>query len=166
MKLGIATATVALVLGAFALGRASSGQVRPESTPPDLFRAVEEQDRALFDAYNRCDLDRFASLLAEDIEFYHDKGGVMLGPKKLTDSLKQNICGRVTRELVAGTLEVYPMDNYGAIEIGVHRFLHPNDPAQGVGEGQFIHLWRYDKPTGKFQLTRVYSFDHHEARKP
>jgi uncharacterized protein DUF4440 len=167
MRLGTVPAAVALlVVGSFALGRASSGQVRPESTPADLFRAVEEQDRALFDAYNRCDLDRFASFFPEDVEFYHDKGGVTLGRQKLVDSVKQNICGRTTRELVAGSLEVYPMDNYGAIEIGVHRFLHPNDPSQPVGEGRFIHLWRYDKPTRTFQVTRVYSFDHHEARKP
>ena len=166
MKLGIATATVGLVLGAFVLGRASSSQVRPESTPPDLFRAVEEEDRALFDAYNRCDLERFAAFFPEDVEFYHDKGGVTLGRQKLTDSVKQNVCGRIRRELVAGSLEVYPMDNYGAIEIGVHRFLHPSDPSQPTGEGRFIHLWRYDKTARTFQVTRVYSFDHHEARKP
>jgi uncharacterized protein DUF4440 len=164
MRLGIVSATVGLLVGSFALGRATSGQVRPESTPADLFRAVEEQDKALFDAYNRCDLERFATFFSEDVEFYHDKGGLTLGRQKLTESVKQNICGRTTRELVAGSLEVYPMDNYGALEIGVHRFHHPKDPAQPVGEGQFVHLWRYDKATRTFQITRVYSFDHHEVR--
>jgi len=164
MRVGIATAVAGLLVGSFALGRATSGQVRPESTPADLFRAVEEQDRALFDAYNRCDLERFATFIAEDVEFYHDHGGVTLGRQKLTDAVKENICGRTTRELVTGSLEVYPMDNYGALEIGVHRFHHPKDPTQPVGEGQFVHLWRYDKVTRTFQLTRVYSFDHHEVR--
>lgn len=166
MRLGLVTATVGLLVSSFALGRATSGQVRPESTPADLFRAVEEQDRALFDAYNRCDLDRFKTFFSEDVEFYHDRGGLTLGRQKLTDAVKENICGRTTRELVAGSLEVYPMDNYGALEIGVHRFHHPKDPAQPVGEGQFVHLWRYDKPTRSFQITRVYSFDHHEVRAP
>jgi len=31
------------------------------SRPADLFRAVALQDAALFDAYNRCDLDKFSS---------------------------------------------------------------------------------------------------------
>lgn len=140
--------------------------VKPMTTPEDLFRAVEAQDAALFDAYNRCDLRKFSSLLAEDIEFYHDHGGVTLGAAKLTESVKENICGKTTRELVPGTLEVYPMDNYGAIEIGVHRFHHPNDPKEQDGEGKFIHLWKYDKPTRTWKVTRVYSFDHHTAPKP
>jgi hypothetical protein len=29
------------------------------------------------------------------------------------------------RELVPGTLQVYPVKDYGAIEMGVHRFHHP-----------------------------------------
>jgi len=37
--------------------------------------------------------------LADDVEFYHDQGGVTLGKEKLTESVKKNICGKVTREL-------------------------------------------------------------------
>ncbi len=137
---------------------------RPTSTPDDLFRAVAMQDAALFDAYNRCDLEKFASLLADDIEFYHDHGGVTHGSKALTESIRKNICGKTTRELVPESLEVYPMDNYGAIEIGVHRFHHPSAPTEPVGEGRFIQLWQYDKANGTWKVTRVMSFDHHEVK--
>jgi uncharacterized protein (TIGR02246 family) len=138
----------------------------PSSTPEDLYRAVVAQDAALFDAYNRCDLEKFASFFADDVEFYHDRGGVTLGRQKLTESLKDNICGQVTREVVAGTIEVHPMDNYGALEIGVHRFHHPKDPKAPDGEGRFVHLWKYDKQSATWAITRVYSFDHHEVRTP
>ena len=91
----------------------------------DLDKAVASLDAALFDSYNRCDLEKFASFFVDDVEFYHDQGGVTLGKENLTDSVKKNICGKVTRELVPGTLHVYPMKGYGAVEMGVHRFHHP-----------------------------------------
>src|SRR5262245_6717533 len=106
--------------------------VRAEAQAPDTMKSGEELnktiaslDAALFDSYNRCDLQKFASFFADDVEFYHDQGGVTLGREKLTNSVKVNICGKVTRELVPGSLQVYPMKGYGAVEMGVHRFHHP-----------------------------------------
>jgi hypothetical protein len=130
----------------------------------ELDRAITALDAALFDAYNRCDLVKFASFIDENVEFYHDQGGVTLGQAALTDSVKKNICGKVTRELVPGSLKVYPMKGYGALEVGVHRFHHPgHDDTEGVGEGQFIHLWQYKD--GAWKITRVVSYDHHAAAK-
>jgi Domain of unknown function (DUF4440) len=132
--------------------------------PADLDRTITTLDAALFDAYNRCDLVKFASFIADDVEFYHDQGGVTLGQAALTDSVKKNICGRVTRELVPGTLQVYYMKGYGALEVGVHRFHHPgHEDTEGVGEGKFIHLWQYKN--GAWKVTRVMSYDHHAAAK-
>jgi ketosteroid isomerase-like protein len=130
----------------------------------DLNRAGTALDAALFDAYNRCDLDKFASFLADDIEFYHDQGGVTLGKAALTDSVKKNICGKVTRELVPASLKIYHMKGYGFVEMGVHRFHHPgHDDTEGVGEAQFVHLWQYKD--GAWKITRVISYDHHAATK-
>jgi hypothetical protein len=139
--------------------------------PLDKIQSQEELDRvgatldaALFDSYNHCDLDKFASFFVDDVEFYHDQGGVTLGKAALTDSVKKNICGKVTRELVPGTLKVYPMKGYGFVEMGVHRFHHPgHDDTEGVGEGQFVHLWQYKD--GAWKVTRVISYDHHAAAK-
>src|SRR5215468_11560901 len=92
----------------------------------ELDHAITELDRQLFDAYNHCDLKKFDSLLADDVEFYHDQGGVTLGHAALTESVKNNICtGDTQRALVPGTLKIYHMKGYGAIEMGVHRFTHP-----------------------------------------
>lgn len=130
----------------------------------ELDRVGAALDAALFDAYNRCDLDKFASFIVDEVEFYHDQGGVTLGKTALTDSVKKNICGKVTRELVPGSLKVYHMKGYGLVEIGVHRFHHPgHDDTEGVGEGQFVHLWQYKD--GAWKVTRVISYDHHAAAK-
>jgi len=129
-----------------------------------LEKAIASLDAALFDSYNRCDLQKFAAFFADDVEFYHDQGGVTLGKSALTNSVKANICGKVTRELVPGTLQVYPMKGYGAVEMGVHRFHHPgHEDTEGVGEGKFIHLWQYKD--GAWKITRVISYDHHAAAK-
>ena len=116
---------------------------------------------ALFDAYNSCQLDKLGSLVAEDPEFYHDKTGLALGRQLFVNAIKNNICGKVHRELVPGTLEVYPIEGYGAVEIGVHRFTHPNDPHK-LGEAKFVTLWQHKD--GSWQITRAISFDHHAAK--
>jgi uncharacterized protein (TIGR02246 family) len=129
----------------------------------ELDKAIASLDAALFDAYNRCDLEKFASFFADDVEFYHDQGGVTLGKDNLTESVHKNICGGdVRRELVPGTLQVHHMKGYGAVEMGVHRFLHPKSKTP-PGEASFIHLWQYKD--GAWKITRVISYDHHAAAK-
>ena len=100
-------------------------------------------------------------MIADDVEFYHDKTGLALGRQAVVEGMKNNICGKVTRELVPGTLEVYPIAKYGAVEIGIHRFHHPHD--HGVGEAKFIHLWQNKE--GTWKITRVISFDHQPLAK-
>jgi hypothetical protein len=141
-------------------------QDKPKAPADDeLFRTVAAHDKAVFDAYNACDLDKLASYFAEDLEFYHDQGGLSRGRQALVDGVKNNICGKVRRELVTGTLEVHPMKNYGAVEMGVHRFHHPGHEAtEGVGEASFVHLWQ--NTNGAWKITRVISYDHHSLEKP
>ena len=127
----------------------------------ELDNAVMRLDTELFDAYNRCDLEKFKSMLADDVEFYHDQGGITLGKDALTESVKKNICPTDTRrELVLGTFEAHYMKGIGAIEIGTHRFLHAKSGG-ATGEGRFITLWQYKD--GGWKVTRALSFDHHLA---
>jgi len=166
MAAALQAGLVALGLTVFSL--ASGAQSVPSlgkiQSQEELDKAITALDNALFDAYNKCDLEKFASLLAEDVEFYHDQGGVTLGKVALTDSVKKNICGKVTRELVPGSLEVFYMKGYGAIEMGVHRFHHPgHEDTEAVGEARFVHLWQYKD--GAWRVTRVLSYDHHAMQK-
>ena len=130
--------------------------------PDSLFQTIQSLDTQLFDAYNQCDLRKLGSLVTEDLEFYHDKTGLAVGRQALVDAVKKNICGKVTRHLVPGTLKVYPIASYGAVEIGVHRFHHPGNDAD-VGEAKFVMLWR--NKDGVWQIARVISFDHHATTK-
>jgi ketosteroid isomerase-like protein len=145
------------------LGVALTG-AQAQSTPaPDaLFNTIRSLDTQLFDAYNHCDLTTLSSMVSDDLEFYHDKTGLARGRSTFVDAIKNNICGKVTRELVPGTLEVYPIANYGAVEIGVHRFLHPGHDDE-VGEAKFITLWQ--NKDGAWKITRAISYDHHPLTK-
>jgi len=145
---------------AVCIARADAQALESIKSQEELNQVVASLDTALFDSYNRCELEKFAAFFAGDVEFYHDQGGVTLGKGELTESVKKNICGKVTRELVPGSMQVYHMKGYGAVEMGVHRFHHPgHEDTEPVGEGKFIHLWQYKD--GTWKITRVISYDHH-----
>ena len=121
-----------------------------------LYNTIVYLDSVLFEGYNICKLDRFEKYFSDSIEFYHDKGGLTTSKKELIESLKKNICGKVTRELIKGSIEVYPIPNYGAVQIGNHRFHNNQEPAGTPSRiGKFVHTWQYKN--GEWKITRVIS---------
>src|ERR1035438_4011376 len=114
-----------LLLAALFFAALSAAHAQSAESPEALFKTVQGLDTQLFDAYNHCDLATLSAMVSDDLEFYHDKTGLATGRQVFIDAIKNNICGKVTRELVPGTLEVYPLAHYGAVEIGIHQFHHP-----------------------------------------
>jgi hypothetical protein len=50
----------------------------------------------------------------------------------------------VTRELVTGSIEVYPIKDYGAVEIGLHKFHNNQEPANTPSKSsKFIIMWQF-----------------------
>jgi hypothetical protein len=126
-----------------------------------LFLTIKSLDAKLFDAYNNCDLTTLGAMVSDDLEFYHDQTGLSVGKATFLAAIKQNVCGKVQRELLPQTLEVYPLKGYGAVEIGIHRFHHPGHPENGVGDAKFITLWQ--NKYGAWTVTRVISYDHNHG---
>jgi len=153
---------LALTLGALCTAPAFA-EPAAATASADLTRTVESLDKTLFEAYNACELDKFGAMFDADVEFYHDKGGLMVSRQAVVEATRKHICGKVRRELVAGSLQVYAMDGYGAVQLGSHRFCETATTAcQGVAK--FMHLWRLRE--GVWQLTRVISFDHQALALP
>ena len=127
-----------------------------------LFDTILAQDKRLFDSVNSCDLDALADMVSDDLEFYHDQTGLSRGRAAFIDAIKTNICGKVHRELIPGSLEAHPLKTYGAVEIGDHVFCPAATPSacnpQASGMAKFTMLWRQEG-TG-WKLTRVISYDH------
>ena len=149
------------LLALLALPAIPAGAQAQPAPKDELFRTIAKLDGEVFDAYNRCDLEKFGSFFPEELEFYHDNGGpVEQTRQSLVESIKNNICGKVYRVLVPESLEVHPLKGYGAVETGVHRFYHPGrDATESVGEAQFVMIWQ--EKDGVWKITRVISYDHH-----
>ena len=155
---------MALIVAALLIAGLAVGQAPPPKAEQEaLTRTVTALDTKLFDAYNRCDLTTLGTMVSDDLEFYHDQTGLTVGKTPFLASIKQYICGKVERTLVPGTMEVYPLKGYGAVEIGVHRFHHPAEPGNGMGEAKFVTLWQ--NKDGVWRVTRVISYDHESVTK-
>ena len=116
-------------------------------------------DKKLFVAFNARDIGIVSEIFDPSLEFYHDRGGLS-GYEQTIKQLKQNFSSPMSprRELVAGTLEVFPVPNYGAIQAGEHRFCHEENGKTDCGTFKFVHVWQ--KKDGKWKITRVVSYDH------
>ena len=136
------------------------GAAQTVEHPDTLYVTIKSLDAKLFNAVNECDLSVLGSMVSDDLEFYHDQTGLSVGKAAFLAAIKQNICGKVQRTLIEKTLEVYPLNGYGAIEIGIHRFHHPNE-TDNVGDAKFVHIWHNDN--GVWKITRVISYEHNEG---
>ncbi|HEY9109346.1 MAG TPA: nuclear transport factor 2 family protein [Roseateles sp.] len=139
--------SVALTLPCLAQETARSGP---------LYDELAGMDAALFEAaFVTCDAARFRAIFTEDAEFYHDRTGASFGEAvKVMKSCPRD--NGVTRMLVPGSLEVYPLQGYGAVQIGRHVFARQGEA--GSEEAKFVHLWK--REAGGWRLARVLSFDH------
>ncbi|HSY37632.1 MAG TPA: nuclear transport factor 2 family protein [Acidobacteriaceae bacterium] len=135
----------------------------PAGEQAELTQTVAALDAKLFDAYNHCDLKTLGAMVSDDLEFYHDQTGLMVGKAPFLEAIQNNICGKVERTLVPGSMEVYRLKGFGAVEIGVHRFRHPGDEKELGGEAKFVQIWQ--NKDGVWRVTRVISYDHESLTK-
>ena len=124
-----------------------------------LYMEIAHMDSVLFNAFNAKDITTIKTLFATDLEFYHDLGGLTNYEQNM-EAFKSNFAKNngLQRELVPGSLEVYPIKDYGAIQIGAHTFCHKENGKQDCGTFKFVHVWQ--KKNGEWKLTRVVSYGH------
>jgi len=144
---------------AAALLAAMSGASAAWAAEPSLTETITAQDRKVFDAYNACDLETFGAAFAPDVEFYHDEGGVTWERQSVIDNTRKYICGKVRRELIPGTLRIYPIKDFGAVEEGEHRFCQKDQGCAGIAK--FVIVWKREGET--WIATRVLSYGHRTA---
>ncbi|WP_152451619.1 nuclear transport factor 2 family protein [Microbulbifer sp. THAF38] len=143
----------------------------PQATV-ELEKEITIMDSQLFDAvFNSCDINKLSQLVTDDFEMYHDKWGKTASSareflddiSKLCERQKSGSDIKARRELISDSVKIFPMNNYGAIQSGTHKFYGINaDNSEVLREsGQFTHLWK--KVDGQWKLARVLSFDHQPA---
>jgi len=126
-----------------------------EASNQELHDLVVSLDKKFFDAYNSCDVAIHEEMIDEDLEFYHDIGGLATSKIQIIQALKDNICDKVTRELIKGTIEVYPIPEYGAIQMGWHQFHNSQEPNAKPTPSKFVTIWKQDGD--RWSITRVIS---------
>ena len=123
-----------------------------------LYDSIVKLDSVFFGAYNTCNenLEKYAAFFSNNIEFYHDNGGLMTSKQDIITATQKNICGKVTRELVKGSVEVYPIKDFGAIEIGLHKFHNNQEPKGTLSKvGRFLIVW--ENKNNEWKIKRVVS---------
>ena len=144
------------------LPAAAFGQSSPQAQ-------VEAAENAFWQAYNNCDYKVMDERVADDVEFFHDMGGVLKGRAAVVDAVRKNICGnpqhKVRREGQPAELKssVLKQGNevYGVFVTGTHLFHARNGANAEMPEGRarYAHLWLQKAP-GQWKLARVFSYEH------
>ena len=137
----------------------SQNERKVATTQTALFNKVANLDSSLFAAYNSKNLNLMKTYFTKDLEWYQDNGGLIDFEKVFSNF--QSIFNRdydLKRNLIRESLEVHPIEGYGAIEIGKHQFKHIENGKLEIGTFKFVMIWKNDN--GNWKISRVISYDH------
>lgn len=154
-----------IILSLFVL---STSQVFSQNADDAVIKILSQKDSSFWYGYNTCNLNLIGGFLTEDMELYHDKGGITYGADGMKKSMRDYICKdpnhKVRRELVPGTLQVFLLKDqgivYGAILNGEHYFYNSYNGGKETKDGvaKFSNLWLLKD--GSWKMHRILSFDH------
>jgi hypothetical protein len=125
----------------------------------ELYNEILKMDSLLFnEAFNKCNLDIFKTIMSREFEFYDDRSGLNTSFEKAVASYKDR-CSKpytLTRELV--NTSVHILGDYGALQKGVHDFFVDGNK---VETAKFITVW--EKTDDSWIVKRAISYDHEPA---
>lgn len=150
---------IAATLWCVSQGRSEPTTKKQDATSGELFGAIARMDSLIFDAYNGHDLDRLMSHFSDDLEFYHDTGG-LANHEQTKENFAKLFANTpdTRRDLLKGSLQIYPVKDYGAIEVGEHRFCHKENGKDDCHTFKFVMVWK--KSGDSWKVSRVISYGH------
>ncbi|MFN8355130.1 MAG: serine hydrolase [Spirosomataceae bacterium] len=125
-----------------------------------LYDEILKADSLLFEeGYNKQNISQMQKMFSPDLEFYHDKTGLTNYADNI-EAFKSNFSRNlgVRRELLREGMEIFPVPNYGAIQVGLHRFCHVENGKNDCGTFKFMSIWK--KTNGEWKVTRIVSYNH------
>jgi len=151
-----------LAAGLLFLSLATAGFSQEKKVAPtsqSLYKEIALMDSLLFQAFNTQQMQVFKAMFTDDLEWFQDNGGLLLH-KTVFDNFGTMFKNenKLTRQLVNNTLELHPIKDYGAIEIGSHQFRHIENGKEEIGTFKFLMIWK--KSDKGWQISRVVSYDH------
>ena len=129
-----------------------------------LHETIVALDKLYWEAYNKGDSITLFNLMTDDHEFYHDIGGPTFSKEKMKVRLRNfiNLNDGVVGKTVEGTMEVYELPDYGALQLSYRRFYDKKNP-EWTAPARAIVLWK-NTPNGWLR-SRVVSL-HENPKKP
>lgn len=145
-----------LIIG---LNLAQAQEKKVALTSQELYNEIAAMDTILFDAFNAKEMAKFKPLFTEDLEWYQDNGGLLSHEVVFSNFEKMfKNENKLTRQLVQGSFEVYPIKDFGAIEIATHQFRHIENGKEEIGTFKFVAIWK--KVDNKWKISRMISYNH------
>jgi hypothetical protein len=128
-------------------------------TSKELYNEIAHMDSLMFAYFNAQQLASFKALFTTDLEWFQDNGG-LISYQTVFDNFENTFKKpyKLTRQLMKGSLEVHPIKDYGAIEIGMHQFKHIENGKEETGTFKFLMIWK--KENDQWKISRVVSYDH------
>ena len=137
--------------------QAQEKKVAPTSN--QLYNTIRLQDSLLFAAFNTQNLAFMKTFFSPSLEWFQDNGGLINYDTVFINFAQMYTRPyKLTRTLIEGSLEVHPIKDYGAIEIGSHQFKHIENGKLEIGTFKFLMIWK--EPNDQWQITKVVSYDH------
>lgn len=136
-----------LFLGLLSMSVMAASAQDAQSIEAAIAQADQEFFKAVFDT---CDADAVGTMVTDDFEFFHDKLGQIADSGEAFVALFRGACERqaagtdfkARRELAEGSMAVFVMNNYGALQMGSHRFFRaePGKADIPTEHARFTHL--------------------------
>ena len=128
-------------------------------TSGSLYNEIAHQDSLQFGAFNARNLEQLMNYFDTSLELYQDNTGVRNYEQTKAafgGLFKMNYV--LNRKLIPGTMEVYPIKDFGAIETGQHTFSHMENGQLQTAAYKFMQIWQ--KKDGIWRVTREITYGH------
>jgi D-alanyl-D-alanine carboxypeptidase len=124
-----------------------------------LYNEVLKQDSLFFTAYNNQDIQVIKNMMADDVEFFHDRAGFYNYQQNIQAFQSQWAGGtKPVRKLLKESVEIKPIRKWGALQTGLHEFCTTTNGQTSCQTFKFVHLWSYNNNIWK--LSKIVSYGH------
>lgn len=122
-----------------------------------LYDTISQLDKNLFSAFNHQNLKEFKKYFDIKLEVFQDVKGVRNYEQSMATFTELfQAMPDLKRKLKKGSLEVYPIEGFGAIEIGQHAFIHTEEAENQGKIVHFIHIWK--RSHGQWKITKIITY--------
>ncbi len=150
---------LALIFSLIYSNQLQAQAIKKSNTSNTLQFEIAGMDSLLFVAFNNRDLDKMKTFFSTELELYQDNDGV----KNYVQTIEgfKSLFSRdyiLRREFIKGSLEVFPIKDFGAIQTGKHQFCHVENGKMECAIFKFLHIW--EKTGEGWKIKRLITYDH------